>query len=381
MSGAGAGAGNDTASAIARVLVYGYDLSYVHGRYVMSGGRVITTLPSTVVEVVTSSGVSGFGEVCPLGPAYLPGFAAGARAAIAELAPGLLGVEVTNPAAVTAAMERDLRGHAYAKSALDTACWDAFGRIVDLPVAALLGGVCQPCFPLYIAVPMGNPEEMAAHVRAARAEGISRFQLKVGGKVDEDLERIRAVLAVTDGDDLVIADANGGWRQADAVTAAVALDGAPRLVLEQPCPTIEECLAVRPFARLPMVLDEVVTDLESLVRCHQARAMDAINLKISRVGGLGPARTMRDVAAGLGLKITVEDTWGGDLVTAAVSHLAASTPASALLNVSFMNDWTAEHVAGYRPRSQHGVGGVPEESGLGVTVDRSLLGSPVWQTV
>lgn len=367
-------------AAVARVLVYDYELSYVHGRYVMSGDRVVTTLSSTVVEVVTESGVSGFGETCPLGPAYLPGFAGGVRAAVAELAPAIVGVEVTNPAAVAGAMARAVRGHGYAKSAVDTACWDAFGRVADLPVAALLGGVCQPSFPLYVAVPMGSADAMASHVRAAREEGIARFQLKVGGKVGDDLERVRAVLAATGDGDLVIADANGGWRQADAVAAVAALEPTPRLLLEQPCPTVEECLAVRAFARHPMVLDEVITDLEALVRCHQARAMDAINLKISRVGGLGPARVIRDVAAGLGLKVTVEDTWGGDLVTAAVSHLAASTPADALLNVSFMNDWNAEHVAGYEPRSRRGTGRVPEGSGLGVVVDRTALGPPVWQT-
>ena len=367
-------------AAIARVLVYSYDLSYVHGRYVMSGGREITTLSSTVVEVETEGGVSGFGEVCPLGPAYLPGFAEGARAAIVRLAPALVGVDVTNPAAVTMTMERALRGHGYAKSAVDTACWDAFGRVVDQPVATLLGGVCQQSFPLYVAIPLGSATDMSAHVLAARAEGISRFQLKVGGKVSEDLERIRAVLAVTGDDDIVIADANGGWRQSDALTAAVALDQSPSLMLEQPCPTIEECVAVRSFARLPMVLDEVITDLAELLRCHHLNAMDAINLKISRVGGLGPARTIRDVAAALGLKITIEDTWGGDLVSAAVSHLAASTPAENLLNVSFMNDWTAEHVAGYQPRSHDGVGQVPTGGGLGVTVDRSFLGPPVWQS-
>lgn len=372
--------GSVTGATIKRVLVYRYDLTYVRGSYTMSGGRQITTLTSTVVEVVTASGISGFGEVCPLGPAYLSGFAAGAQAGIVELAPAVLGAEVTNPAAVTAAMEKALRGHAYAKSALDTACWDAFGRIVDQPVASLLGGICQTSFPLYVAIPMGSAEEMATHVSVARSEGISRFQLKIGGTVAEDLERLRAVLEVTEGDDLVIADANGGWRQADAITASVALEPSPRLLLEQPCSTVEECLAVRPFARLPMVLDEVITDLEVLIRCYEARAMDAINLKISRVGGLGPARVMRDVAAALGLKITVEDTWGGDLVTAAVSHLAASTPAEALLNVSFMNDWTAEHVAGYQPRSLHGIGRVPDGSGLGVTVDRTALGQPVWQT-
>ena len=62
---------------IARVDVFGYDLTYVHGSYMMSGGRVIDVLPSTVVRVTTTDGVEGFGEVCPLGPAYLPSHGGG----------------------------------------------------------------------------------------------------------------------------------------------------------------------------------------------------------------------------------------------------------------------------------------------------------------
>ena len=100
-----------------------------------------------------------------------------------------------------------------------------------------------------------------------------------------------------------------------------------------------------------MVLDEVITDLPTLVRAVAADAMDHINLKIGRVGGLTKARLMRDAAVELGLKLTIEDSWGGDLVTAAVSHLAAATPPGALFAVSYMNDWTVEHIAGYQPRS------------------------------
>ena len=120
---------------IERVDVYCYELTYVHGRYVMSGGRVIETLPSTVVRVTTASGVEGFGEVCPLGPAYLAAHGAGARAALGALAPAVLGVEAGNLGAVNAAMDTALMGHGYAKSAIDTACWDAFGRSVGLPSA------------------------------------------------------------------------------------------------------------------------------------------------------------------------------------------------------------------------------------------------------
>ena len=78
---------------IARVDVFGYDLRYAHGEYVMSGGRSITSLPSTVVRIETDTASSGWGETCPLGSTYLESFAGGARAALRELAPALLGVD------------------------------------------------------------------------------------------------------------------------------------------------------------------------------------------------------------------------------------------------------------------------------------------------
>src|SRR3954451_5295779 len=80
---------------IERVDVYGYGLRYAHGEYVMSGGRTIASLPSTVVRIETEDGIAGHGETCPLGATYLPASAAGARAALGELAPALLGVDAT----------------------------------------------------------------------------------------------------------------------------------------------------------------------------------------------------------------------------------------------------------------------------------------------
>jgi L-alanine-DL-glutamate epimerase-like enolase superfamily enzyme len=363
--------------AIASVEVYGYDLTYVHGEYVMSGGRVVTRLPSTVVRVVTEAGVEGFGEACPLGPAYLPGHAAGARAALAELAPAVLGLDAVNLAAVGRAMDAALAGHGYAKSALDMACWDVLGRAAGLPVCDLLGGRRQDSFPLYVAVPLGPVAETVEHVRRLKAEGVRRFQLKLGADPAEDAERVRAVVEATDDADVVIADANGGWRLQDAVAAARLLDGLPRVHLEQPCPTLDECIQVRRRTSLPMVLDESITDAQSLLRAWSAQAMEGVNLKIGKVGGLSRARVIRDLAEALGLGLTIEDTWGGDVATAAISHLAASTSEAALFTVSFMNDWVEEHVAGYEPRSQGGYGGAPGGPGLGVEVDIGLLGDPL----
>ena len=98
-------------TAIKRVDVFGYRLTYVHGDYAMSGGRTITALPSTVLRVTTDDGVEGFGETCPLGPAYLPAHAEGARAALRALAPAVLGLPVENLAAVNRALDAALMGH------------------------------------------------------------------------------------------------------------------------------------------------------------------------------------------------------------------------------------------------------------------------------
>ncbi|MEO6349715.1 MAG: enolase C-terminal domain-like protein [Candidatus Limnocylindrales bacterium] len=362
---------------IERVDVYGYDLTYVHGVYVMSGGRVIERLPSTIVKVTTGDGVIGFGEACPLGSTYLPAFGGGARAALQELAPAMLGVDASNLAAVNDTMERTLRGHGYAKSALDIACWDILGKVTGMPVANLLGGTLQTDLPLYVAVPLGSATDMVSFVEEQRSQGLRNFQLKVGDAPEKDAARVEAVIGAIGDDDALVADANGAWRRQDAIIAARLLNGHERLRLEQPCATFEECLSIRHLCTLPMVLDEVITDLPMLVRAVNAEAMDQINLKIGRVGGLTRARLMRDVAVELGLQLMIEDAWGGDLVTAAVSHLGASTPPAALFAVSFMNDWTKEHIAGYLPRSSGGRGPVPTGPGLGVEVDEAMLRTPL----
>ncbi|HEX5207380.1 MAG TPA: mandelate racemase/muconate lactonizing enzyme family protein [Steroidobacteraceae bacterium] len=362
---------------IERLDIYDFDLTYVHGTYVMSGGRKVTSLASTIVCVTADNGLQGWGEVCPLGTTYLPAHTAGARAALSLLAPALVGTDPTNHAAVNDAMDAALSGHAYAKSPIDVACWDLTGRALGVSVSALLGGLRQARFPLYMAVPLGTPDEMTAYVLARRREGIHRFQLKVGGDPALDALRVRQIIEATGPEDLVIADANCGWRLNEALLAARAMEPLPRLYLEQPCPTMEECIEVRKRTSLPMVYDEIVTDLPTLLRAIREGGAGAVNLKVSRVGGLTRARLLRDVCDELGIQVTIEDMWGGDIVSATSAHLAASTRAQCLLTVSFMNDWTNEHVAGHQPRSVAGFGSAPTGPGLGIEVDPSRLGKPV----
>ena len=98
---------------------------------------------STVVQIETDEGVSGVGEVCPLGPSYLPAYAEGARTGIATIGPDLLGEDPTHLARINHKMDRVLKGHPYVKSAIDIACHDILGKVTGQPVCNILGGRLQ----------------------------------------------------------------------------------------------------------------------------------------------------------------------------------------------------------------------------------------------
>jgi L-alanine-DL-glutamate epimerase-like enolase superfamily enzyme len=360
---------------IARIDVFAHELTPTGGAFTLSRDRVQGTESSTLVRVTADDGRTGWGEACPLTGSYLPSFTGGVRAALEVLAPALLGADPRNLGEVNARMDALLLGQPGAKSPLDVACWDLLGQDAGLPVATLLGGVVATELPLYLAIPVGSPQEVARRVAEGVQRGFRRYQLKVGGDPRRDAECVRAALDVVGDGGVVVADANGGWSLADALRAVRLLESLP-IHLEQPCATFSECRHVRRATGLPMVYDEVVTDAASLIAAVHEGGASVINLKLGKVGGLTGARRLRDLAVSLGAALTIEDTWGGDIATAAVSHLAASTPPASLFSVSYLNDATLEHVAGHVPRSAGGTGRAPAQPGLGIAVAAEGLGAP-----
>ncbi len=352
------------------------DLPLHEGSYKWSGGNAVAVFDATVVAVETDSGLTGWGEVCPLGPAYLPAYAAGARTGIAELAPSLLGADPLALDRLNDRMDAAMRGHPYVKSAIDMACWDLLGQSTGLPVATLLGGHVGEDFVLYRAISQESPEAMAARVAGYRAEGYRRFQLKVGGDPDTDIVRIRAAAAELEPGDVLIADANTGWTQHEAIRVASAVRDID-VYIEQPCRSYEECLAVRQHTDRPFVLDEVIDGIAMVQRGLADRAMDVINLKISKVGGLTRARQVRDLCVASGIAMTIEDTWGGDIVTAAIAHLAHSTPAQLLFTATDFNSYVTVSIAEGAPQRTHGRLAASREPGLGIKPRMEVLGEPV----
>ncbi len=357
--------------------VFDYRLNYAHGEYVMSGGRAARYQVGTLVRLRTDDGLDGWGEITPLGSTYLPTSPDLVRAGLAEMLPGLMGQDPTNISGVNRSMDAMALGQGYAKSAVDIACWDLLGKAAGLPISALLGGVLQEDFPIYEAVPLGSPQSMAEFITARRAVGITRFQLKLGNRSDDDIARTRACAEAGQGETVIIADANGGWNILDAQLAMRGMEDLP-VYIEQPCRTTQDSVIAHRNCRLPLVLDESIVTPTDLFEAKTVAGAMSVNIKISRVGGLTKAVLMRDLMQELNMMVSVEDMWGGDVITAAVSHIAASTRPENLLNTSFFNDWTDGHVAGHTPRSRDGRGSAPTEPGLGVTVDVTRLGRPIF---
>jgi len=361
---------------ITGIKVYQVGLPLHEGSYKWSGGKSVTVFDSTIVEIETDEGVTGVGEVCPLGPAYLPAYAEGARTGIAALAPRLIGLDPTRPMEVSRHMDQAMRGHNYVKSAIDVACWDILGKAAGLPVCLLLGGRYGDDVALYRAISQESPEDMARSCATYRAAGYTKFQLKVGGDPDTDIARIHACATDLQPGDVLIADANTGWSQHQAMRVAAAVRDLD-VYIEQPCMSYEECLVVRRHTDRPFVLDEVIDGFRPLVRGLADQAMDAVNIKISKVGGLTRARRMRDLCAESGIAMTIEDTWGGDIATAAIAHLAHSTPPEALLSVTDFNSYVTVDTADGAPRRHNGRLAAPQAPGLGVSLRREVVGAPV----
>jgi L-alanine-DL-glutamate epimerase-like enolase superfamily enzyme len=361
---------------ITRITAYRVELPLHEGSYKWSGGNAVTVFDSTVVRVDTDAGPAGWGEVCPLGPAYLPAYAAGVRAGLAELGPHLLGECPLELLKLNRRMDAALKGHPYVKSGLDMACWDLLGKATGQPVCVLLGGRYGDDFGLYRAISQDAPAEMAAKVAGYRAGGYRRFQLKVGGDPDVDIDRIRAVAAELKPGDRLVADANTGWRADEALRVVRAVRDVD-VYIEQPCPSYEDCLTVRRATDHPFVLDEVVDSVGMIVRTHADRAADVVNLKISKLGGLTKARQARDLCATLGIGMTLEDSWGGDIVTAAIAHLAHSCPPEFLFTATDFNSYVTVSVAPDAPRRANGRLAAGTAPGLGVTPDPAVLGEPV----
>lgn len=352
---------------------------FVDGPYRMSKGRVADCFDSLIVAITSDDGITGWGEMAPLGTFYSAAFASGARAGIGEIAPHLLGEDPRGLAKLGRLMDTVFKGHPYIKSAIDMAATDLVARAAGMPMVEFLGGREAETAPVYKVVTHGSPDRMVEHALRITGEGVSRIQIKVGGAVRDDIERVRAVAAAVPRGTVVFCDANAAWSAFEARQFGDATRDID-YVFEQPCATIDDNLSIRRSFDKPMVLDESIQSLADLMDVHRKGAAEGVTLKISRLGGVTNTRKLRDLAVDLGLMVTVEDTGGAEIDTAAMAHLSLSTPVERRLHAIAFHEWVTVRTARNAPPVWPDRMGIPEGPGLGIDVDESLLGEPfgVW---
>ena len=210
-------------------------------------------------------------------------------------------------------------GPAPARCALDLALHDRIGRQRDVPLYQLLN-LPQPK-PLATAftISMDTPEEMARQAAAAAHFPIIKLKL---GSGDDDEARLAAVRAARPDAELCV-DANGGWRPEDAVQQAQKMLAYGVSFIEQPVPKgeIEAMGRVQAAVDVPVVADESVQTMADVERLA-AVGVQGINLKLMKLGGLGPALGIVQRAQELGLRLMLGCMVETSLGTTAMAHLS-----------------------------------------------------------
>lgn len=360
---------------IRAIHLFSHDLPVRNGPYRMANAEV-WHLQSTIVKVMTDTGLVGWGETCPVGPTYAEAHAAGARAALTEMAPGLIGQPVA-PLTLRRAMDGLLHGHRYAKAAIDIAAHDLLGKVGGIRVAELLGGAVRERVPSYFATGVGAPDEIARIAAEKVAEGYPRLQIKMGGRpVEMDVEVMRRVWDRVGSSARLLADGNRGWTIRDALRFSAAVADIP-LVVEQPCNTLEETASLRGRMHHPVFIDEAAVDLNTVLRAIGEGICDGFGMKVSRIGGLHPMATFRDLCEARSMPHTCDDAWGGDIVNAACVHIAATVTPRLLEGVWLAQPYIEGHYDAANPvRIDGGHIAVPTGPGLGVEPDETLFGAP-----
>jgi len=350
--------------------------------YKLSGGRTYTEFDASIVQLVADNGLHGWGESTPFGSTYIAAHPAGTRAGIELLAPALLGSDPRAFERINSVMDDTLVGHNDARTALDVACWDLAARSYNVPAYLLLGGSTGHRMPIISSIYSGSPDEMRERVKYYRAKGFKGHSLKIGASESEggprlDAERIQACLADREAGEFYLADANGGLTVESALRLQSLLPDSCDFVLEAPCASWQETLLLRERCRIPIMLDELIQQDADIVQAISTRAADAIGLKISKAGGLTPARRQRDICSAAGLTMSIQDTVGSTIAFAAILHLAQTVPPRLLRCVLDVRGMVALPTAKLDAAVVDGGVMAPDSPGLGLEVDMTKLGEPV----
>lgn len=362
---------------IEKIDVFQAYLPYSGGVYRLSGGREYTGFDATFVRITTACGIEGWGESTPFGNTYIAAHGAGVRAGIAEMAPSLLGKDPRHLDRINEVMDGALVGHNHAKTPIDVACWDIFGKSIDMPVCDLLGGRTATPLTLISSIYVGEPDDMAKRVKCYREAGYRGHSIKITDDPLLNAQRIEACMEGRQTGEYFIVDANGGLGVESALRLLNILPKTLDFAFEAPCATWRECISLRRRTSVPIIWDELAQSEEDIVNLIAEDGADGIGLKISKNGGLTRCRRQRDICIAAGYTMSVQETTGSDIAFAAIVHLAQTVPKKYLRCVLECRDMVSLKTADGDYVVENGFISAPRSPGLGVSPRMDVLGDAV----
>jgi len=277
-----------------------------------------------LVRLLTEDGAEGVGEAT-VTARWSGETAWSVEALIGRIfAPALIGMDPHDVAAIDAAMDSLAACNWFAKSAIEMACWDLKGKAAGKPVYELLGG---PHRPLSIRgrFSLGAYDVERARSRAAELveEGFDTVKVKVGGKIDDDVARVKAVREVIGRDRTLVIDANGGWDADTARKALTQLTDARIALFEQPTPAgdFESLARVRREGGVPVMADDICFDFVDAKELLRNECCDVISIYPGKNGGIRKAQRIAEFAADNNVACTIGSNLELDVGTAAMGHL------------------------------------------------------------
>lgn len=300
-------------------LKHPYHLSQEYG--------IFSTATPVLAEIETDAGVTGVGE-CDPWPLFTGDSAESAMVVLGRhLAPALLGTDPTNLNALHRRMDGAIRNQHIAKSALDMAAWDAWGKAAGMPVHQLLGGKRRSSIRCMWSIGGSTPEESAAEVLEAQKLGYDGCMIKIGGPDWRlDAARTEAVRAAVGPEYPLIVDANQGWDLDTARRYGRAIRDLGILFFEQPLQSwdVEGMAALRRSLNVPISADEGVATLQDALRLIRAEAVDVFSIKVTKNGGIRPAKAICDLAEAHGVQVFFNSMIEEGVTQAASLQLGAS---------------------------------------------------------
>ena len=264
---------------------------------------VITHAVSCLVEMETDAGITGYGEGSP-GPLITGENLGGTIESIRVLREKLIGMDPRDIEGVYTVMNRSIAYAGAAKAAIDIACHDIIGKACGMPLYKVLGGL-STSIETDMTVGIDEPKVMAARAKAHVEAGFNVIKTKVGAGIADDLARVKAIREAVGGDVKIRLDANQGWHAKEAVALLDRLNEYDIELVEQPVPRydFEGLKYVTAHSSVPVMADESCWDSKDALKLVSERAVDYINIKLMKCGGLYEAKKIVNIAEAAGVEV------------------------------------------------------------------------------